>query len=489
MLRFDVDVAQSDKESRTITGVAVPFGKTAELNGTTYSFKKGSLSKGRALTPLLLDHDTAKPVGVMVDLSDGDDGSIATFRVDETLEGDTALATAASGSRGGLSVGVNVVDFDDVEGVSHVRAASLMEVSLVAIPAFADAEVTSVTASEDAPDDPIRGAESTATEEVESMEATEVATEEVVVASLPKPKVTLSLGEYVSTSIQAMRGDGRAAEVLAALDQDLTTDVPGLIPEVFENTILDQTSNPRTLHAALGKRSLPGDGKTIIAPREDRIDGYDGWRAWDSPAASQKMTVGTKTTQVAPWSYALAIHQDVQERSVIDFISYAYGRMVDQYYGQVEVQIADAVKAGAAHTSTSFSDAVNDVWVAGRDYGFAPNLILATPAYWAYLVDAEGEMRYSGGSASASPYQGNIAGLNIVVSPLLDTNYVVHSGAVTYAESEGFRMSAANPSALELEIALTKYTAMWLNWNTGDAATGYDDAKSLGIASFPTPTP
>ena len=46
MLRFDVDVAQSDKESRTITGVAVPFGKTAELNGTTYSFKKGSLSCG-----------------------------------------------------------------------------------------------------------------------------------------------------------------------------------------------------------------------------------------------------------------------------------------------------------------------------------------------------------------------------------------------------------------------------------------------------------
>ena len=271
MLRFDIDVAASDKESRTITGIAVPFGKTAELGGVAYSFQPGSLAKGRAITPLLLDHDTTRPVGVLADLSDGEDGAIATFRVDNTADGDAALATAASGSRGGLSVGVNVVAAEDAEGVQVVSRASLMEISLCAIPAFADAQVTTVTASETTTD---------TTEEVEVSEQQTAPEAEItqeqpqVAASIPAPKVRLSLGEFVGSTVSAMRGDRKAADVLAALEEDFTTDVPGIIPTVFENQILNRTTAATTLYDLFRRSSCrararrsPGRAWTRSWPR------------------------------------------------------------------------------------------------------------------------------------------------------------------------------------------------------------------------------
>ena len=498
MLKFEIDVAASDKESRTITGLAVPFNTSAELSGQLYSFKPGSLRKGRAVTPLLLDHSTDRPVGVLADLSDGEAGAIATFKVDNTPDGDAALATAASGSRGGLSVGVNVVAAEDSDGVQLVSHANLMEISLCAIPAFADAQVQTVTASENPPEN-----ESAKEVEVQHETAAPLAAEieepVAVVAAAPKPKVAKpSLGEYVAASVQAQRGDRRGAELLAALDEDLTPDVPGLLLAYYESQILDQTTVQRTLYNVFRHRPIPAEGKEIVAPREDPILGFSGWRQWDASAPSQKMTVGTKTTPVNPWSYGLAVHQDVQNRATIDFLSYAYGRMGDQYNGNVEQQIADAI-AAAATAAATWEAAVEAVWEGGRPYGLTPTHVLATPEFHGKLLVAKGEMTYSDGSAAARPYGASLAGLPVVVSPLLDQNYVVSSAAITYAESAGFRLSAANVSALELEIALTRYTAMMIGpnpqvadtngANPGDAGyvPTYDDTKSVVMAGFATP--
>ena len=506
MLRFDVDVTASSVEKRTISGIAVPFDRVATLNDKQYAFGRGSLAKGRAVTPLLLDHDSTRPVGVLADMTDGEDGVEATFRIDPTPEGDAALATAASGSRGGLSVGVNVVEADDVEGVQHVKAASLMEISLCAIPAFADAQVTTVTASEDSPNDPIRGESDTpeSTKEVEMDSATpevvaEEPTEVIIKAEAPAPKI--SAGEFVVATVKSQRGDRAAADVLAALDQNYTPDASGVMPMIFENQILERTSNPRTLYGAFSKRAMPSDSKEATFPREDPLHNFEGWRQWDASAPSARYTIGVKTIGFQPYSHAVAIHQDVQNRSIIDFIEYTYGRMVDTYYGNVEVRLSDTLAGAASSTHASMAEAVTEVWKNGRTRGFAPSLIISTPEYWQHLVEADGTMKYSGGSASASPYAGTIAGLPLLISPMVDTNYVVNTSAITWMESDSFRLSAANVSALELEIAMTKYTGFTVNHNPQVADSGgrnpgdvdyvstFDDDVSLAIASFDTPTP
>ena len=149
MLKFDIDVRTAEAASRTITGVAVPYGETANLGGTVYTFTAGSLTQARQRTPLLLGHDRNRPIGVLVDLVDTPGGALARFSVDAGAEGDLALAQAASGSRGGLSIGAEIVDgTTGADGVVTVTAASLLEVSLVSIPAFAGADVMQVAASD-----------------------------------------------------------------------------------------------------------------------------------------------------------------------------------------------------------------------------------------------------------------------------------------------------------------------------------------------------
>lgn len=149
-----------DRESRTIEGLALPYGRVAAKGGLRFRFAPGSIrwsDVGRV--KLLRDHDPAQPLGRAVDLSDGPAGLYVKFRVARGPEGDRALELAEDGVLDGLSVGV---DFDaqaDAEpdpadrSVLVVRRADLREVSLTPMPSFDDARVTSVAASLTAPGD------------------------------------------------------------------------------------------------------------------------------------------------------------------------------------------------------------------------------------------------------------------------------------------------------------------------------------------------
>src|SRR5262252_5149799 len=142
MLQLQVDVAKTDTARRLIEGVAVPYGETAQIAGLEYRFAPYSLSRARAITPLLLGHNDNEPVGVLAEWSETGEGMRARFRVDKTPDGDRALAQAKSGSRGGLSIGFEITAAKPAsDGVIEVTGADVYEVSLVAVPAFAGAQV------------------------------------------------------------------------------------------------------------------------------------------------------------------------------------------------------------------------------------------------------------------------------------------------------------------------------------------------------------
>lgn len=98
---------------------------------------------------LLVDHDTAQPVGYMTEYRAGAGNSLwAKFYVPEGAAGDAALADAAHGRRDGFSVGVTAVDCElDKDGVLVVTRGTIHEVSLCAVPAFQDAQVENVAAA------------------------------------------------------------------------------------------------------------------------------------------------------------------------------------------------------------------------------------------------------------------------------------------------------------------------------------------------------
>jgi hypothetical protein len=149
-----------DQTARTITGLAVPYGATAQKYGMKITFEPGSLEYGDpARMPHLQDH--AVPVGFHRSIRDTKDGPVVELAVLDAPEGsrakeerDLLLHDAANGLYSGLSIGVDYsldpedgdVTIDD-DGVVHVQRATWRETSSTYMPAFDDARVTRVAAS------------------------------------------------------------------------------------------------------------------------------------------------------------------------------------------------------------------------------------------------------------------------------------------------------------------------------------------------------
>lgn len=138
--------------SRTVVGLAVPYGQTARSGGKKWMFERGSLKyTDLKRVKLLRDHDNAQAVGYAIDAEDTDKGLVVTFKVATGAAGDKALQDFLAGTHDGLSIGVNFEESDTYTdpqkpGVHIVRSAHLREVSQTAMPAFDDSRSISVTA-------------------------------------------------------------------------------------------------------------------------------------------------------------------------------------------------------------------------------------------------------------------------------------------------------------------------------------------------------
>jgi HK97 family phage prohead protease len=137
-----------NRESRTITGLAVPFGAVAESGGLLWSFGPGTLKYADAKrVKLLVSHDWSRAIGYAASLTETDEGLIASFKVARGPAGDEALAMAEDGVWDGLSIGVAAGGrFDVRDGVNHSVSAPLVEISLTPAPAYDGARVTQVAA-------------------------------------------------------------------------------------------------------------------------------------------------------------------------------------------------------------------------------------------------------------------------------------------------------------------------------------------------------
>lgn len=141
-----------DREKRTITGLAVPYGVSAQNQGRLYQFSRGSLvlPKDPTRVKLLIQHDRSQAVGKAVELTETDAGLMVKFQVARGSMGDRALEMAEDGVWDGLSIGLRSGGrFSENSGVHHSVRNELAEISLTPDPAFSDARVSGVTAEAD----------------------------------------------------------------------------------------------------------------------------------------------------------------------------------------------------------------------------------------------------------------------------------------------------------------------------------------------------
>ena len=120
-----VDAAAGDQLSRTISGIAVPYGETAIVSdGTAVRFEQGALPVDGKAPKLFMYHQSDQPVGLVTAREDTDEGMLFTARISATAAGDEALTLALDGVLDSVSVGVNPTKFTyDDEGTMIVTAA------------------------------------------------------------------------------------------------------------------------------------------------------------------------------------------------------------------------------------------------------------------------------------------------------------------------------------------------------------------------------
>jgi len=145
-----------ERESRTIWGMALPYGQIVEKYGLKFRFMPGSVEwDGDQVSrhKMLQDHDFDKPLGHALSLSQSREGVVGKYKLGRGQLADDALMSAEDGVRDGLSM---TVEFDleqdalwnRADGVYDVYRAYSPETSLTAMPAFNTARVTKVAASQ-----------------------------------------------------------------------------------------------------------------------------------------------------------------------------------------------------------------------------------------------------------------------------------------------------------------------------------------------------
>jgi hypothetical protein len=157
-ITFELAAFGVDQETRTLTGMLLPFGEISRpaMDPSTgkparFSFADGTVTLPEDPSDVVLniahDRDTLNSqVGVATELTPQPKGVLATFRIARTPEGDRVLAQADARILKAFSAEVDG-EFEDKDGVKHAKATTLTGAAVVRKPAFAGAHITSVAAS------------------------------------------------------------------------------------------------------------------------------------------------------------------------------------------------------------------------------------------------------------------------------------------------------------------------------------------------------
>ena len=146
----DIEV-RADATGRTVTGIVVPFERTARVSdgGPSYdeAFQRGAFAKTIAerggKVKLLSQHNArTNPLGRATLLREDAAGLYGEFSVSRTQAGDEALELIRDGALDSFSVGFAPVKHEKRAGVLWRTEVALREASLVTFPAYSDALVS-----------------------------------------------------------------------------------------------------------------------------------------------------------------------------------------------------------------------------------------------------------------------------------------------------------------------------------------------------------
>jgi len=452
-LTTSMKVTAADSAERTITGTIVTFDETGNTSIGKTQFAKGSIEAQPVL--LNLEHDRARRIGKTLSMEQTDSAIIATFKIAETTAGTDALVEAAEGLRDGFSVEVSIDEYETLkDGTVRILAGELTGVALTSEPAIRSARVSEVAATEGEEDsESTPDADVTPTTEgdevdntvtnadtVETVEAAQSVTAAATAVGgfTAKPRIEVTAAKYMENTIKASLGDEDAKRYVLAADN--TTDNAGFNPTPQMTTIINGLATMvRPSIDAISRGTLPAAGLTFEIPKVTTLPSA---AAADEDAAFSETDQASSFLSVTVKKFASQQKFSVEllTRSNPAFYDELYRNMVAQMAAAQDAYVNAALVAGATAdgtTITTYPTAAELLGFVARGAAsvynatkglpnpFATNLI-ANTAQWSNIMGLNDSGRpiytasqpmNAGGVASPRSLRGNVAGLDLYVTP------------------------------------------------------------------------
>jgi HK97 family phage prohead protease len=485
-----LDAAAGEDSPRTITGIAVPWDVTATVSdGTKVSFLRGAFDLEAKNPKLLENHDSTQLRGVVTELADSEEGLLFTAKFAKTRASDDAIELVKAGAYDSVSVGAIPLKFTmSKNGTMIVSSASLEEISLVASPAFKDAIITEIAASEPEEEATETPNNDTSEEETMSQETPVEASQPDVIqtplfATAKREFKMPSAGEWISAQMQ---GGAVAAEfnarLRAAAPDVVTTDIPGVLPLPIVQPIYNNFRGLRPVIDAIGVRQLPQSGKVFIRPV---VTTHTSMAVASENTTIQSGTFVVDDVQITKGIYGGYV--EISEASMDWSSPEVLGAMLDDmgriYANTVDNVAADALEAGTTNTNnfTAADIAKPEVWVAWvyqaasdiltGSNGNLPSHLFMAPNRWASLgnlSDDSGRPLFPNigpmnalGQLAPGDSAGNAFGLQVVVDRNLPSGTLIIGDPTGFENWEQMKgaISIDNPSTLSRTIAFRGYFA------------------------------
>ena len=491
----------ADSASRTISGKIVPLNVEAgSTNMGKVIFASGSIeiSDPKSIK-LLSQHDAKKPLGRGISFSESENSIDAVFSVSRSARGTEALILAEEGLQSGLSIGAEVIKSKIKDGVTYVSAARLVEVSLVTEPAFKSAQVTDIAAEESDAEEtnqPTESETATVEETTSAVEATPTVEAAAVEAARPavtamaytKPRIELTAAKYAEQSIRAALGDEEARQYLVAADS--TVNNPGLVPTRQLSEIINPLGTTiRPSIEAISRGVLPDAGMTFEIPKITAMPAV-AEIAQGNAFQDTDMTSDFLSVTVKKYAGQQTFSVELLDRTSPAFFDELVRNMGAAYAKATDAAVNAAIISGAsldATTTVTYPTAAELLGVVARGAAsvynatlglsnpFARNMIVNT-SQWSNIMTLNdagrpiytaSQPQNAGGAVTPTALQGNVAGLNLYVTPNTasgtDTDgsiLIVNPDAYTWFESPTYRLRAETTATGQVTIGYYGYGAI-----------------------------
>ena len=498
-ITMPVAITAADTESRIIAGRIVSWNAEGNTSAGRTMFKPDSITMAKN-TKLVLQHDTTRPLGKLMSYEADDQGIIAEFKIAKTTAGNDALEEAATGLRSDFSVGVDVEEWDNEDGVMAIKSSNLVEVSLVTDGAIPGAEVAKVaaeetevseTSQEETPSttEGEQVSDTTVPEVAPAAETVEAAKVEVKAATAPYISTTVrnpivDKASYLEHSVRAKLGSEESRMYVAAAAD--TTDNAGLVPTRQLTEVINGISNAdRPSIDSISRGTLPDAGMTFEIPKITVAPTVAIASEGGTPSETDQ-NAAFVSVDVKKFIGQQTFSLELLDRSSPAFFAELVRQMEYAYAKATDKAVSDALIAGGTDggnrtvSAANIADFVSDAAVSiyKGTLGFAENIIVSPEQWGALMGLVDGSNRpvfqqtinpqNAGGTLTATAVRGNLLGLNLRVDRQLTTGsgvgdntmIIVNPDSYTWYESPRLSLQTNLISTGQVQVGYYGYGAV-----------------------------